>query len=91
MGFDGLTPNMDFQNGKPFPNGFTTPPGDQFGLASGDGDGIWEDSWYRKIPYTHQFSFGFQGDLKGGIVWDVEYVGAHTLDLRAGSQRDHLS
>jgi hypothetical protein len=88
---DGLTPNLDFQNGTPFPNEYTTPPGDQFGLASGDGDGIWEDSWYRKIPYTHQFSFGFQGDLKGGIVWDVEYVGAHTLDLRAGSQRDHLS
>jgi len=88
---DGLTPNTDFLNGTPFPNGYTTPPGDSLGLASGDGDGIWEDSWYRKIPYTQQFSFGFQGEAHGGIIWDVEYVGAHTADLRAGSQRDHLA
>jgi hypothetical protein len=88
---DGLTPNPAFSTGIPFPNGYSTPPGDSQGLASGDGDGIWEDSWYRKIPYTHQFSFGFQGEAKGGIVWDVEYVGAHTEDLRAGSQRDHLT
>lgn len=88
---DGLTPNHDFQNGNPFPNGYTTPPGDSLGLASGDGDGIWEDSWYRKIPYTQQFSFGFQGEAPGGMIWDLEYVGAHTADLRAGSQRDHLT
>jgi len=88
---DGLTPDLAFNTGTPFPNGYTTPPGDSLGLASGDGDGIWEDSWYRKIPYTHQFSFGFQGQARGGVIWDVEYVGAHTEDLRAGSQRDHLT
>jgi hypothetical protein len=88
---DGLTPTMNFVDATPFPNGYTTPPGDSLGLASGDGDGIWEDSWYRKIPYTQQFSFGFQGELHGGVIWDLEYVGAHTADLRAGSQRDHLT
>lgn len=88
---DGLTPTMNFTSGIPFPNGYTTPPGDSQGLASGNGDGIWEDSWYRKIPYTHQFSFGFQGQAPAGIVWDLEFVGAHTEDLRAGSQRDHLT
>ncbi len=88
---DNLTPSLGFANGNPFPNGYTTPPGDTKGLASGDGDGIWYDGWNRKIPYTHQFSFGFQGDLRGGIVWDVEYVGAHTEDLRAGSQKNHLT
>ena len=88
---DNLTPSSYFSGGTPFPNGYSTPPGDSLGLASGDGDGIWEDSWFRKIPYTHQFSFGFEGQLHGGIVWDVEYVGAHTLDLRAGYQRDHLT
>lgn len=88
---NGLTPNSAFNTGTPFPAGFVTPPGDSQGLASGDGDGIWEDSWYRKIPYTHQFSFGLQGGVRGGIVWDVEYVGARTYDLRAGMQRDHLT
>ena len=88
---NGLTPNAAFGTGTPFPNGYVTPPGDSKGLASGDGDGIWEDSWNRQIPYTHQFSFGFQGGLRGGIVWDVEYVGARTFDLRAAMQRDHLT
>jgi hypothetical protein len=88
---DGLTPNLAFANGTPFPNGYTTPPGDSQGLASGDGDGIWADSWARKIPYAQQFSFGFQGEARGGIVWDVEFVGAHTVDLRAGSQKDHIT
>lgn len=88
---NGLTPNSAFNAGTPFTDGFITPPGDSKGLASGDGDGIWEDSWHRKIPYTHQFSFGLQGGLRGGIVWDVEYVGARTYDLRAGMQRNHLT
>ena len=60
-------------------------------MLSGVGDGVWADSWARKIPYTQQFSFGFQGEAHGGIVWDVEFVGAHTDDLRAGSQKDHLT
>jgi hypothetical protein len=88
---DGLTPNLAFANGTPFPNGYTTPPGDSKGLASGDGDGIWADSWARKIPYTQQYSFGFQGEARGGIVWDLEFVGARTVDLRAGSQKDHIT
>ena len=80
---NGLTPNPTFDTGTPFPDGYIPLPGDSQGLASGDG--IWEDSWYRLIPYIHQFSFGLQGGLRGGIVWDVEYVGARTFDLRAGS------
>jgi Carboxypeptidase regulatory-like domain/TonB-dependent Receptor Plug Domain len=88
---DGLTPNLAFSSGTPFTNGFTTPPGDSQGLASGDGDGVWADSWARKIPYTQQYSFGFQGEARGGIVWDLEFVGAHTVDLRAGSQKDHIT
>jgi hypothetical protein len=88
---NGLTPSLAFAQGNPFPNGYTTPPGDSQGLASGDGGPIWADSWDRKIPYTQQFSFGFQGEARGGIVWDVEFVGARTKDLRAGSQKDHLT
>jgi hypothetical protein len=88
---DGLTPNLAFANGIPFTNGYRTPPGDSQGLASGDGDGIWADSWARKIPYAQQFSFGFQGEAPGGIVWDAEFVGANTVDLRAGSQKDHIT
>jgi hypothetical protein len=88
---DNLTPNGAFNTGVPYTNGFSTPPGDSQGLASGDGDGVWEDSWYRKIPYTQQYSFGFQGEAPGGIVWDTEYVGARTVDLRAGLQRDSIT
>jgi hypothetical protein len=88
---DNLTPNTSFNGGTPYAGGFSTPPGDSQGLASGDGDGIWADSWNRKIPYTQQYSFGFQGEAPGGIVWDAEYVGARTLDLRAGLQRDSLT
>jgi hypothetical protein len=86
-----LTPNLAFNGGTPYTNGYSTPPGDSQGLASGDGDGIWADSWNRKIPYTQQYSFGFQGEAPGGIVWDAEYVGARTVDLRAGLQRDSMT
>lgn len=88
---DNLTPNPAFNTGTPYTNGYSTPPGDSQGLASGNGDGIWEDSWYRKIPYTQQYSFGFQGEAPGGIVWDAEYVGAHTDALRAGLQRNSIT
>lgn len=88
---NGLTPNPAFNSGTPFPNGAIVPDGDSKGLASGVGDGIWYDGWNRKIPYTHQFSFGFQGEAPGKIIWDVEYVGARTFDLRAGMQQDHLT
>jgi hypothetical protein len=86
-----LHPTTTFNTGTPFPNGYTTPVGDTQGLKSGVGDGIWEDAWERQIPYTQQFSFGFQGEARGGIVWDVEYVGARTQDLRAGLQRDSIT
>jgi hypothetical protein len=87
----GLTPNPAFNAGNMYPTGATTPAGDTQGLMSGVGDSIWFDGWDRKIPYTYQFSYGFQGELPGRIVWDLEYVGARTKDLRSGFQVNHLT
>lgn len=87
----GLTPTDYFRNGSPYPNGITTPPGNSQGLASGVGDGYSFDQRNRKIPISQQYSFGFQGAGPLQMIWDLEYVGAHTTKLRAPMQLNGLS
>lgn len=79
-----LHPAETFNQGAPYPNGFTVPPGNSQGLESGIGDFASFDQRNRKIPRVQQYSFGFQGEAPIGIIWDLEYVGTHTTNLRAG-------
>jgi hypothetical protein len=86
-----LHPSETFNQGAPYPNGITTPPGSSQGLESGIGDFASFDERNRKIPRVEQYSFGFQGDAPAGIVWDLEYVGTHTTRLRAGHYLNSIS
>ena len=88
---NGLTPTNYFNTGTPYPSGFTVPPGNSQGLASGIGDGQSFDQRNRRIPRSEAYSFGFQGAAPLGIIWDTEYVGTHTYRLRAGIQLDSLT
>lgn len=86
-----LTPTSYFNSGIPFPNGFTPPPGNSQGLASGVGDSISFDQRDRKIPRVQSYSFGFQGSGPLQSVWDLEYVGSYTTRLRQGTQLGGLT
>ena len=86
-----ITPTQYFNQGVPYPNGFNVPPGSSQGLNSGVGNGATFDRRDRKIPMVQQYSFGFQGEAPGGIIWDLEYVGTHTTRLRAGIHLDSIS
>jgi hypothetical protein len=87
----GLTPSGYFASGTPYPDGFTPPPGNSQGLASGLGSGITYDQRTRKIPRVQQYSFGFQGAGPFQSVWDLEYVGVHTTRLRSTIQLNSIT
>jgi hypothetical protein len=86
-----LHPAESFNQGVPYPSGFTVPPGNSQGLMSGIGDFASFDERDRKIPRVQQYSFGFQGEAPLGIIWDAEYVGAYTTRLRAGHYLNSIS
>ena len=88
---NGLTPNTFFRDGNPFPNGAQAPPGNtlgDLGLA-GNGQGI--DQQDRKIPIVQQWTGGIQAELPLNIVFNLDYLGAHTTHLRASKQVDGLN
>jgi hypothetical protein len=87
----GLTPTDYFRSGNPYPNGYTLPPGNSQGLATGVGSGYSFDQRNRKIPISQQYSFGFQGAAPLQMVWDLEFVGTHTTKLRAPTQLNGLN
>ncbi|HEV2710947.1 MAG TPA: TonB-dependent receptor [Edaphobacter sp.] len=88
---DNWTPTESFNQGNPFPNGFTPYPANTKGDLTFVGDGLGIDQRDRKIPVVQSYSFGFQGELPLHIIGDLEYVGTHTIDIRTSRQLDGLS
>ena len=88
---DNWTPTEYFNQGKPFPNGFTPVEGSSLGGLTFVGDGLGIDQRDRKIPVIQSFSFGFQGELPLHMIADLEYVGMRTIDIRTSRQLDGLS
>jgi hypothetical protein len=84
-------PTEYFRNGNPYPNGYTPQQGSSLGALTFVGDGLGIDQRDRKIPVVQQYSFGIQGQLPLQIVGDLEWVGAHTIDLRTSRQLEGLS
>ncbi len=87
----GLHPSQSFNSGHPYPNGFLTPPGSSQGALALVGTGFGIDLRDRKIPKVQQYTFGVQGALPWGMVGEITYLGAHTVDLRASKQLNGLS
>lgn len=88
---DGKTPTDYFRSGTPYPNGVITPEGASLGLMAGIGNGMQFDRRERRIPRVQQYSFGFQGQLPGDLIFDLEYVGSHGDRLRSGIYLDGIS
>ncbi|MCX6590418.1 MAG: TonB-dependent receptor [Acidobacteria bacterium] len=79
-----LTPAANLSDPFPrslFPTGLLQPIGSSQGLATNLGLGIGAQILNRPLPYSHQFSFGFQRALPFQWVADVSYVGNLTRKL----------
>jgi hypothetical protein len=86
-----LHPSSSFNSGTPYPDGFATPPGNSQGALALVGTGFGIDLRDRKIPKVQQYTFGIQGTLPFGMVGELTYLGAHTVNLRASKQLNGLS
>lgn len=65
---------------NPYPAGLATPTGASLGAATFVGRNTnWFDGDHFRTPYVHQFSFGFQYQLKPTATIDLSYVGSRTV------------
>ena len=75
----GLTPRVTL--GNPFPEGLLQPIGNTQGLSTNLGLGASFQYLNRPLPYSQQYSFGFQRELPWSMVADVSYVGNQARKL----------
>jgi len=81
---NGLTPAVSLSDPFPaslFPNGLLQPIGNSQGLATNLGQNITFQYLDRPLPYSQQYSAGFQYELPGGWLADVSYAGNLTKRL----------
>ena len=77
----------------PFPGGPLLPPGSSLGGLSYVGEGIRGPIKGMDVtPYEQSWSFGFQHELRGGVLLDLNYVGKKGTKLYFGgaSELNHL-
>jgi hypothetical protein len=81
---DGLTPAAGLSNPFPtslFPNGLIKPVGNSLGAMTQMGLGLSADYVDRDLPYSQQYSVGFQREMPGNWLLDGSYVGNYTKRL----------
>jgi hypothetical protein len=81
---DGLTPAVTLSDPFPssiYPNGLLQPIGNSQGLATNLGAAVSFPYRDRSLPYSKQYSAGFQYQLRGGWLLDASYVGNITRRL----------
>ncbi len=84
----GLTPRVTLNN--PFPEPLLQPVGSSLGLATDLGLGIGAQYLGRKLPYSQQFSFGFQTELPGRWAIESAYSANFTRRLPVGSSINEI-
>ena len=80
----GITPAVDLSNPFPaslYPAGLLHPIGSSQGLATNLGQAVTAQYLDRPLPRSHQFSLGFQRELRWGFLADASYVGNITHEL----------
>ena len=81
---NGLTPAVSLSDPFPtslYPKGLLQPIGSALGLSTNLGQNVTFQYVDRPLPYSHQYSAGFQYELSGGWLADVSYVGNVTKRL----------
>ena len=89
--YDGATPGARLHD--PFPGGPLFPPGSSLGGLSYVGEGIRGPiKGQNATPYEQSWTYGFQHELRGGIIVDANYVGKKGTKLYFGgaSELNHL-
>jgi len=82
-----ITPAVTLSDPYPsslWPAGLLQPVGNSLGLATDMGFGIAAQYLDRPLPYSHQFSVGFQREMPRGFLLDFSYVGNITRKLPVG-------
>ncbi|MEK7403819.1 MAG: TonB-dependent receptor [Acidobacteriota bacterium] len=82
-----LTPAVTLSDPYPsrlFPTGLLQPIGSSLGLATNLGLGVSAQLLDRPLPYSHQFSLGFQRELPWNFLLDASYVGNITRKVPLG-------
>ncbi len=84
---NGLTPSLYINN--PFPNGFNKIVGSSQGLLTGLGTSF-EVPLYgdNQVPYTQNWDFEIQQQLKGDVLVDVSYVGSRSVHINQAGEND---
>lgn len=81
---DGLTPAVTLSDPFPssiYPGGLLQPIGNSQGLSTNLGAAVSFPYRDRPLPYSKQYSAGFQYQLRGGWLLDASYVGNLTRRL----------
>lgn len=81
---DGLTPSVTLSDPFPtsiYPGGLLQPIGNSQGLSTNLGAAVSFPYRDRPLPYSKQYSAGFQYELHGGWILDASYVGNLTRRL----------
>lgn len=81
---DGVRPTNLLSN--PFPSGTIAPSGSALGLATQVGGPIEAPLRHTPTPYTIQWNFGIQRQLPGNTLFQISYVGNHSLQLSRGGE-----
>ncbi|HWQ36305.1 MAG TPA: TonB-dependent receptor [Blastocatellia bacterium] len=81
-GINTYTPVATLSN--PFPSGLIQPTGASLGLLTQAGTGVTFNLPTRRIPKTHQFSFGIQQQLPWQMKLDIADAGSRSNDLLTG-------
>jgi hypothetical protein len=84
----GLTPRVNLLN--PFPEGLQEPIGSTQGLSTNLGQAITFPYRGRALPYSQQFSAGFQYELPWDIRADISYVGNITRRLPVNVEYNYM-
>jgi hypothetical protein len=70
-----------FTLSNPYPSGVLQPTGSSLGLNTQLGGNFIFNLPNRRIPKTHQFSFGIQQELPWQLKLDLAYAGNRSLDI----------
>jgi len=88
-----LTPAANLSDPFPvslFPNGLLKPVGNSLGLSTNLGLGVSGNFVDRPLPYSHQYSVGFQRELFGNWLLDASYVGNITKGMPFGASMNFI-
>ncbi|MBI4875724.1 MAG: TonB-dependent receptor [Acidobacteria bacterium] len=75
----------------PFPAGVLQPTGSRLGMETFLGQGPNFSNTGARVPYVHQFSFGFQWQLPFNMTVDVSYVGSRTRSALVSKAFNEIS